>query len=164
MLVVAYLGLGANLGDPIQQLVDARELISTLSATKSLRSSCFYSSSPVGFAEQADFINCVVELKTSDGPITLLENMQSIENTLGRKRVAGNQNSPRLIDIDLLLYGDQEIDTEVLNVPHPRMKERLFVLEPLLELSEIETYRRALNDGYENGTFMGQSLKRLMVS
>ena len=164
MLVVAYLGLGANLGDPIQQLVDARELISTLSATKSLRSSCFYSSSPVGFAEQADFINCVVELKTSDGPITLLENMQSRENTMGRKRVAGNQNSPRLIDIDLLLYGDQEIDTEVLNVPHPRMKERLFVLEPLLELSEIETYRRALNDGYHNGTFMGQSLKRLMVS
>jgi len=94
MLTVAYLGLGANLGDPIQQLIDAREALMCLSATKSLRTSSFYLSSPVGFAEQADFINCVVELTTSDTPIALLDDMQSIENMLGRQRVIGNQNSP----------------------------------------------------------------------
>jgi len=164
MLTVAYLGLGANLGDPIQQLIDAREALMCLSATKSLRTSSFYLSSPVGFAEQADFINCVVELTTSDTPIALLDDMQSIENMLGRQRVIGNQNSPRLIDIDLLLYGEQQIDTERLKVPHPRMKSRLFVLKPLLELKQIETYRLALDAGYLNHEFDGQTLHRLRIS
>jgi 2-amino-4-hydroxy-6-hydroxymethyldihydropteridine diphosphokinase len=156
---LAYLGLGANLNDPIQQIVDARKLLRQLSGTISLRCSSFYISSPVGYQQQDDFINCVIELKTDDAPIQLLDNMQSIENVLGRKRVAGNQNAPRLIDIDLLLFGDQNILTTRLEVPHPRMKSRLFTLKPLLELVEMEYYRCAL----ESSDFEGQTLHRLAI-
>ena len=164
MLTVAYLGLGANLGDPIQQMIDAREALRCLASTQSLRSSSFYRSSPVGYDEQSDFINCVIELKTECSPIELLDHTQSIELRLGRRRVAGKQNAPRVIDIDLLIYGNQSIDSERLTVPHPRMKQRLFVLEPLLELVEIERYRSLLKSADKNTCFEGQTLARLVVS
>jgi 2-amino-4-hydroxy-6-hydroxymethyldihydropteridine diphosphokinase len=86
--------------------------------------------------------------------------MQAIENALGRQRVTGNQNAPRLIDIDLLLYGEKIIDSPRLEVPHPRMAQRLFVIKPLLELADIEYYRYAL----ETGDFEGQTLHRLAIS
>ncbi len=157
---VAYLGLGANLGDPVQQLVDARLALEVLPSSIELRCSSFYVSSPVGYEDQADFINCVVELHTSLEPLALLDVMQGIENTLGRKRLVGNQNAPRLIDIDLLLYGNRTIDDECLIVPHPRMAERLFVLKPLLELIDLDEYQSCL----ENQDFGDQRLTRLAVS
>ncbi|MBL4673292.1 MAG: 2-amino-4-hydroxy-6-hydroxymethyldihydropteridine diphosphokinase [Arenicella sp.] len=159
MSTLAYLGLGANLGDPIQQLVDARKALVGLASTLQLRCSNFYASSPVDYEAQPDFINCVVELETSSGAIELLDDMQAIENALGRHRVADNQNAPRVIDIDLLLFGDQSIDIERLQVPHPRMNNRLFVLKPLLELAELERYRTAL----EVGDFEGQVLAKLTI-
>lgn len=160
MSTLAYLGLGANLGDPIQKMLDAIAALRALSSTRSLRYSSFYVSSPVGYRDQADFINCVIELETQCAPIELLDVMQSIENILGRRRVIDNQNAPRLIDIDLLLYGDQVIDVARLIVPHPRMKNRLFVIKPLLELVELEPYRTAL----DSNDFDDQSITRLAIN
>ena len=157
---VAYLGLGANLGDPVQQLVDARLALENLPSSIKLRCSSFYLSSPVGYDDQADFINCVIELHTSLEPLALLDAMQSIENSLGRERLVGNQNAPRLIDIDLLLYANRAIDAERLIVPHPRMAERLFVLKPLLELINLAEYQSCL----ESQDFGDQQLMRLVVS
>lgn len=159
MPTLAYLGLGANLGDPIQQMLDAISALRRLPSSESLRCSSFYGSSPVGYDDQADFINCVVELETHLSAIELLDDIQVIENTLGRVRVVGNQNAPRLIDIDLLLYGDHTIDSERLTVPHPRMENRLFVIEPLLELVELAHYRSAL----ESNDFDDQVVRRLTI-
>ncbi len=164
MLNLAYVGLGANLGDPIQQLIDAREALRRVPEMEALRCSSFYSSSPVGYDAQPDFINCVVEVHTRAAPYELFNQMQLIESNLGRERVVDNQNAPRLIDIDLLLYGDEQIDSERLIVPHPRMKRRLFVIEPLLELVELAYYRRVLNQGLANGDFEGQKLTKLSIS
>lgn len=128
------IGLGSNLGDPIQQIIDARSALLALECVSSGRCSSLYLSSPVGYSEQANFINCVVEVQADAPAHRLLEEMQEIETAMGRRRVSGNQNAPRLIDLDLLLYDDQAINTEQLIVPHPRMHERLFVLVPLHEL------------------------------
>lgn len=146
-LVTAFLGLGANLGDPIQQIVDARRCLLCLSGTEALRSSSLYVSSPVGYSEQPNFINCVVALETHDDAHILLDDMQSIEKRLGRVRDASNQNAPRMIDIDLLLYGETQINDPRLIVPHPRMQERLFVLEPLHELG-VRDYPKSLNTDF----------------
>jgi len=164
-LTVAYLGLGANLGDPIQQLIDARTALYALDGTEHGRCSSFYLSSPVGYDEQPDFINCVLELTTRLDAYELLDAMQAIEVQLGRTRVVSNQNAPRLIDIDLLLFGHHSIRSERLNVPHPRMQQRLFVLKPLLELNSQaelngEKIGRVEIDGNQFG---GQFVSRLSI-
>lgn len=159
MSTLAYLGLGANLGDPIQQMIDAREALLGLESTLRLRCSSFYVSSAVGYEAQPDFVNCVVEIETNSGALELLDEIQIIENSIGRVRVVGNQNAPRVIDIDLLLFGDQEIDVDRLQVPHPRMRKRLFVLKPLLELANFELYRTVV----ATGDFEGQTLARLTI-
>ena len=156
---LAYLGLGGNLGDPIEQMLSAQSALLALPGVVAGRRSSFYSSSPVGYADQPDFINCVVECEVTLTAIELLEHMQAIEITLGRQRVADNQNAPRLIDIDLLLFGDQIIESDRLVVPHPRMTKRLFVLTPLMELIDDPFYRACL----ENGEFDGQALQPLRV-
>lgn len=134
---VAYIGLGANLGDPIQQIVDARTMLSKLPSIHKLECSSMYVSSPVGYSDQPDFINCVVRIETSSAPHALFAAMQEIEQNLGRVRIDANQNAPRTIDLDLLIYGDQRISDEVLTVPHPRIGQRLFVLRPLLEFLSV---------------------------
>ena len=131
----AYIGVGANLGDPIQQISDARFALCRLPETQSLRSSSLYCSSPVGYRDQPDFINAVFEIVTSTSAISLFTSMQEIETSLGRERDPSNQNAARTIDLDLLLFADQKIQTKQLTVPHPRMTERLFVLKPLAELA-----------------------------
>lgn len=133
----AFIGLGANLGNPIQQIVDARSKLIRLTSTVSWRCSSMYVSSPVGYSDQPNFINCVLALETLDDAHTLFANMQCAEEALGRVRDPYNQNAPRLIDIDLILFGDQDLNDEHLIVPHPRMAERLFVLEPLGELGVV---------------------------
>ena len=132
----AYLGLGANLGDPIQQIVDARSRLTTLDFVLAYQCSCLYLSSPLGYSEQADFVNCVLSLTLGShiSPEELFSYIQKTENSLGRVRDVNNQNAPRKIDIDILLFDDQNINSENLIIPHPRMSKRLFVLEPLLEL------------------------------
>ena len=135
---LAVIGLGANLGDPIHQLLSARNALNDLSVDGSTQCSHFYLSSPVGYSDQPYFVNAVATFKTALLPDDLLNHTQQIETNLGRKRDPKNQNAARTIDLDILLYGDHIINDERLVVPHPRMNQRLFVLAPLVELLSLE--------------------------
>ncbi|MCD6077143.1 MAG: folK [Ramlibacter sp.] len=130
--VVAYVGLGANLGDAQQALHDALAALAQAPGTRVLRSSRVYRSAPVA-AAGPDFFNAVAEVQTLLPAPELLEQLQSIEQAAGRERPY--RNAPRTLDLDLLLYGVARIDSARLTVPHPRMRERAFVLLPLRELA-----------------------------
>jgi len=168
-MTTAYVGFGANLNDPIEQIISARKRLIEHSGISSLQCSSFYVSSPVGYTRQADFINCVASINTSLEPLELLSVMQVIEKSLGRCRNPNNQNAARTIDLDLLLFGEQVIESRQLIVPHPRMTERLFVLKPLRELGDDivigqeGTVSQTIELGYETQQFEGQSLFRLAV-
>jgi 2-amino-4-hydroxy-6-hydroxymethyldihydropteridine diphosphokinase len=130
----AYVGLGSNLGDREETLRNAIELLGrepgfALRAVSTLRET-----DPVGVTEQPRFLNAVAELETAVPPRELLDRLLAIERELGRERTEKRRWGPRVIDLDLLLYGDDVIDEEGLRVPHPRLAERRFVLEPLEEL------------------------------
>jgi len=129
----AWLGLGSNLQQPVSQLTEALNRLGAIDGLEILRTSSFYSTPPWGDDNQDDFVNAVVLIETSLDPLPLLRVTQSIENAMGRQR-SGRRWGPRLIDIDLLLYGDQSCQFDELEVPHPRMHERAFVLMPLSEL------------------------------
>ena len=134
----AWLGLGSNLQQPVVQLRQALARLDDADGLEVLRVSSFYRTPPWGDEQQDDFINAVAEIETSLDPIPLLRTLQSLENAMGRQR-SGRRWGPRLIDIDLLLYGDQQYHSADLEVPHPRMHERAFVLIPLSELdAELE--------------------------
>ena len=128
-MTVAYVGLGANIGEPRRQLQAAIEELKALPGTQFVLASDFYRSAPVGYAEQPDFLNAVVKLDTALAPEALLDRLQEIENRHGRERSFAG--APRTLDLDLLLYGDRVLDTPRLTLPHPRMHERAFVLAPL---------------------------------
>ena len=130
---VVYIGLGANLGDREATIRRALELLRSggdvdVEAVSSLRET-----DPVGYEDQPPFLNGVAALFTTLPPRALLERLQEVELRLGRDR-GGPRFGPRTIDLDLLLYGSDEIDEPGLRVPHPRLGERKFVLEPLAEL------------------------------
>ena len=128
-----YVGLGANLGDRAETLGQAIAQLVALPDTRVIGRSALYETAAVGFTDQPDFLNCVVELSTELAPRALLGELQAIEQLLGRVR--SFRNAPRTCDLDLLLYGDRVIDEAGLKVPHPRLGERRFVLEPLAELA-----------------------------
>jgi 2-amino-4-hydroxy-6-hydroxymethyldihydropteridine diphosphokinase len=130
-MVAAYIGLGANLGNPVQAVRDAIAQLGQLPGTSLLRSSSLYASAPVD-ASGDDYINAVALIDTALSPLDLLKELQQIEQVFGRERPF--RNAPRTLDLDLLLYGEQCIDEPGLHVPHPRMRGRAFVLLPLLEL------------------------------
>jgi 2-amino-4-hydroxy-6-hydroxymethyldihydropteridine diphosphokinase len=125
----AYVGLGANLGDRERTIRRAVELLPDVVAVSQL-----IETDPVGYVDQPRFLNGVAALETELPPRALLERLLEIERSLGRTR-DGPRFGPRTIDLDLLLYGDEQIDEPGLTVPHPRMHERRFVLEPLAELA-----------------------------
>jgi 2-amino-4-hydroxy-6-hydroxymethyldihydropteridine diphosphokinase len=130
----AYVGLGANLGDRERTL---REAVDTLGAGEGIdviAVSTLRDTEPVGVGEQPRFLNGVAALDTTLGARELLDRLLAVEQRFGRVRVPG-EHGPRTIDLDLLLYGDEEIDEPGLTVPHPRLHERRFVLEPLAELA-----------------------------
>ena len=131
-LVNVYAGLGANLGHARQSLDAAILAIGTLPETWLVGRSSFYQSAPFQ-ADGPDYINAVVHLQTRLNAIELLRAFQSEENLAGRERPY--RNAPRTLDIDLLLYGEGNIQSPALQVPHPRMRERAFVLLPLSELA-----------------------------
>jgi 2-amino-4-hydroxy-6-hydroxymethyldihydropteridine diphosphokinase len=131
--VRAYVGLGANLGDPLVQLRAAVAAISRLPATVLAGASSVYRSAPVGYLEQPDFYNAAVAVDTRLSPQALLDALLAIEHEGGRTRTF--RDAPRLIDLDLLLYGDRIVDQPRLSVPHPRLAGRAFVLLPLAELA-----------------------------
>ena len=128
-MATAYIGLGSNLGDRGENL---RRALERLGAA---RVSTIRETDPVGVTEQPRFLNAVAELETDLPPRALLDRLLEIERDLGRDRESEERWGPRAIDLDLLLYDDEVIDEPGLTVPHPRLAERRFVLEPLAELA-----------------------------
>lgn len=131
MKKLVYLSLGSNLGDREANLQAAADCINA-SGIRVIRCSSTYETRPMYLRDQPLFLNLVLEVETDILPRLLLRKLQEIERKLGRKRAP--RNGPRLIDIDIILYGAFVIDAPELCVPHPRMHERRFVLEPLAEL------------------------------
>jgi 2-amino-4-hydroxy-6-hydroxymethyldihydropteridine diphosphokinase len=127
---VAFVGLGANLGEPRAQVLAALEALGSLPRTRVTGRSSLYRSAPVGVGPQADFINAVARLDTVLEADALLTGLREIEQRHARTRPS--PGAPRTLDLDLLLYGDRQIATPALQVPHPRMHLRRFVLVPLL--------------------------------
>lgn len=135
--VLAYIGLGSNLGNPVQQLRSARDAISTLPGTRQIACSRFYRSVPMGPTDQPDYVNAVMAICTSLEPMALLKALQGIEAQHGRVRT-GLRWGPRTLDLDVLLYGDRRIAVDNLTVPHPGMGTREFVLYPLAEIAPAD--------------------------
>jgi 2-amino-4-hydroxy-6-hydroxymethyldihydropteridine diphosphokinase len=130
----AYVGLGANLGERESTLPAAVDALSSDVEIEVVAVSTLRETEPVGVGEQPPFLNGAVALETSLGARGLLERLLAVEQRFGRVRVAG-EHGPRTLDLDLLLYGDETIDEPGLSLPHPRLHERRFVLEPLAELA-----------------------------
>jgi len=132
--VRAYVGLGANLGDREATIRRALELLAAQPDVEVVAVSTLRETDPVGFEEQPRFLNGAAALETELGPRALLDRLLLAERELGRVRGDGPRFGPRTIDLDLLLYGDEVVDEPGLTVPHPRLAERRFALEPLHEL------------------------------
>ena len=132
-MALVYVGLGSNVGDREAMLRAALERLAAEPGLELVAVSAFHDTAPVGLAEQPRFLNAVAAVETELPPHALLERLLAIERALGRTR-EGPRFGPRTIDLDLLLYGDATVDEPGLTVPHPRLHERAFALEPLAEL------------------------------
>ncbi|MGY3570730.1 2-amino-4-hydroxy-6-hydroxymethyldihydropteridine diphosphokinase [Vibrio paucivorans] len=133
-MITAYIAVGSNLADPVTQANNAIEALKSLPRSEFLQASMLYSSTPMGPQDQPDYINAVVAIKTELAPLELLDNTQTIEQEQGRVR-KDERWGPRTLDLDIILYGNEVIDSERLTVPHYGMKEREFVLYPLAEIA-----------------------------
>ena len=133
--ITAYLGLGANLGDRMENIRRALDLLGSNPGVSIIAVSSTYETEPWGLAEQPNYLNIATEIQTSLEPAALLELAKGIEEKIGR--IPTVRYGPRSIDIDILLYGDQIIEWSVpdLQIPHPRMLDRAFVLIPLAEIA-----------------------------
>lgn len=131
--MLAYIGIGSNLNDPIQQVKSAIQALQKLPATQLIKASALYRSPPMGPQDQPDYINAVVAIETSLSAMELLIALQQIEQAQGRVR--RRHWGERSIDLDILLYGQQQINTANLIVPHPGLASRAFVLYPLAEIA-----------------------------
>ncbi|MEO8626680.1 MAG: 2-amino-4-hydroxy-6-hydroxymethyldihydropteridine diphosphokinase [Betaproteobacteria bacterium] len=129
----AYVGLGSNIDDPVNHVSLAIEQLASIPRCRLTARSSLYESAPVGKLDQPPFVNAVAMLSTSLAPAALLQTLLAIESLHGRVR--NQRNGPRTLDLDLLLYDEQTIDQPGLEVPHPRMHERAFVLVPLSEIN-----------------------------
>lgn len=129
---IAYIGLGSNLDQPEMQLQSAIQELAAVPQCRLLGQSRFYRSRPVGPSDQPDYVNAAVSLETGLTPLDLLDLLQDIENRHGRVR--RERWGARTLDLDLLLFGNQIIDSARLTVPHPELANRDFVLQPLLDL------------------------------
>ncbi len=130
----AFVALGSNLGDREVTLRAAVGRLRLLESTEVRAVSRFRNTDPVGYIDQPRFLNGAVELETELSPRELLDSLLALEQAFGRDRTAATPQGPRTLDLDLLLYGDETIAEPGLEVPHPRLHERAFVLEPLAEL------------------------------
>jgi len=156
---LVYLSLGSNVGDREAQL---REALSRLSVAGRVAAvSSFYETEPVEFTEQPWFLNCAVALETGHTPQELMASILLVEEAMGRRR--GQKKGPRIIDIDILLFGDTILDSAEVTIPHPAMQNRRFVLEPLAEIAPkvchpvLRKTIAALRDGLP----AGQTVRKL---
>ena len=138
--VISYLGIGSNLGDPVQHCRDALRELSSLKNVQLLRRSSLYRTQPVGPVSQDWFVNGVVEVRTTFAAAQLFKAAQWVEQALGRVRTG--KWGPRTIDVDVLLHGQEVLDTEDLVVPHPEMHKRRFVLVPMNEVAPYVIHPR----------------------
>ncbi len=132
-MTLAYVGLGSNLGDPRQQVLDAVAALADLPGTRVLQRSALYRTPPWGVLQQPPFVNAVVELDSALSPQALLQGLLEIEQRAGRVRA--ERNGPRTLDLDLLHVEGARMDQPQLTLPHPRMAERAFVLLPLNDVA-----------------------------
>ena len=155
MTIVAYISLGSNLEQPEHQVLSAVEEIAAIPNTILTEISRLYRSAPVGPGEQDDYINAVVEVETTLSPLALLDALQAIEAKHGRKRIV--HWGARTLDLDILLYGSECIDSERLTVPHKEMHWRNFVLMPLADINPLlslpngESLQELLQDAGQDG-------------
>lgn len=133
MVSSIYLGIGSNLGDRYANIRAAVELMGKIDGLKVKGISSLYETEPCGGPPQGKFLNGVIEVETQLSPRELLEKLKEIERRLGRVKTVAN--GPRTIDLDILLYQDLVVDEEDLKIPHPRVTQRRFALEPLAELN-----------------------------
>lgn len=152
MSETAYVAIGANLGDPRRAVEDAIGALSRLPQSRMVARSSLYRTAPVD-AGGPDFINAVVALETELAPLDLLARLQVIEAAAGRERPY--RNAPRTLDLDLLILGDQVLETPTLTLPHPRMGQRAFVLVPLAEIAPDRV------TGAQLAAVAGQAIQRL---
>ena len=138
-MTAVYLGLGSNLGDREKNLSWALALLSR--QTKLARISSIYETAPLGYTQQPLFLNLACQVTTQDKPLKLLEKIKAIEWNMGRRE--SFRNAPRVIDIDILLYGDLVLHSPELTIPHLRMTERAFALLPLEEIAPDLTHPEA---------------------
>jgi 2-amino-4-hydroxy-6-hydroxymethyldihydropteridine diphosphokinase len=131
-----YIGIGANLGDAQESVTQAIALIGKLPDTQLAAQSSLFSTAPIDAAGD-DYVNAVVKINTRLQPLELLHALQGLEQDFGRQRPY--RNAPRTLDLDILLYGDKTISTKDLEIPHPRMTQRAFVLIPLIEIDPFIT-------------------------
>ena len=156
---IVYLSLGSNLGDRAANLRLALEKLGQLGTVKAV--SAFYETEPVQLASQPWFLNCAAKFDTEKMPRQLIAAILNLEQAMGRKRK--QKNGPRVIDIDVLLFGTSVIETTGLTVPHPRMHERRFVLEPLAEIApELRhpVFKRTIRE-LRDALPPGQTVKRI---
>lgn len=145
-----YLSIGSNLGNRRETIESAVRMLEECPGIENIKQSCFYETEPVGFSSQPKFINVVIRFFCSYSPHKLLYITQNIEMMLGRKKTF--RWGPRVIDIDIIIYGEKKIYTDNLIIPHPRMYERAFVLIPLADLDDkYKKYLLSLPRGEING-------------
>ena len=152
MTTTAFVAIGANLGDARQTVRNAIEALNALPQSRVAAQSSLYRTAPVD-ASGPDFINAVVALETGLEPLALLAELQAIETRAGRERPY--RNAPRTLDLDLLSCGDQVMDAPTLTLPHPRMRQRAFVLVPLAEIAPDQVSPEQL------AAVAGQAIQRL---
>jgi 2-amino-4-hydroxy-6-hydroxymethyldihydropteridine diphosphokinase len=131
--VICFVGIGSNMNDPVNQCLKAMDRISAINKTKLLRRSSLYETEPFGLENQDWFINAVAEIRTEMTPHELFIKLQAIEQDMGRVR--GEKWGPRIIDLDILLYGQDVVHDEILDIPHPELHKRRFVLAPICEIA-----------------------------
>ena len=129
----AYIAIGSNLENPEAQVQDAFEALAMLPKTRLSRVSSLYRTAPVGYADQPEFVNAVARIETALEPRALLDALLAIERRHGRVREFAN--APRTLDLDIVLYEGASVNEPGLTIPHPRMHERAFVMEPLAEIA-----------------------------
>jgi len=132
--VRSYIGIGSNLDDPVARVRTGLDALRGIPGSTLVACSSLYRTMPIGITDQPEFINAVAALDTQLTPVGLLRELLAIERTAGRRR-GPVQGGPRTLDLDLLLYGDLEMNSVDVTIPHPRMHERAFVLAPLFEIA-----------------------------